>query len=89
MIARSLCSWPSNAKFAQIYWTKYLQPRRQAFAIVSERAKSRNAISTDLDANLAFDTMSAIMLHPLIFQPASESWTAYVYLALSLLLRNA
>jgi AcrR family transcriptional regulator len=79
----------SNAQFAQIYWTKYLQPRRKTFAIVVERAKGRNEISTDLDADLVFDTMSAIMLYALIFQPTSESWTAYVRRSLSLLLSNA
>jgi hypothetical protein len=28
----------SNALFAQVYWKKYLQPRRQTFAIVIEQS---------------------------------------------------
>jgi AcrR family transcriptional regulator len=88
-VAMIISSASSNAQFAQIYWTKYLQPRRQTFAIVLERAKARNEIPTDLDSDLVFDTMSAIMLYALIFQPTSESWTAYVHRALSLLFRNA
>jgi AcrR family transcriptional regulator len=88
-IAMIISSASSNAQFAQIYWTKYLQPRRKTFAIVVERAKVRNEISTDLDSDLVFDTMSAIMLYALIFQPTSESWTAYVRRSLSLLLSNA
>jgi AcrR family transcriptional regulator len=88
-VAMIISSASSNTQFAQIYWTKYLKPRRKTFAIVLERAKARNEIPTDLDSDLVFDTMSAIMLYALIFQPTSESWTAYVHRALSLLLRNA
>jgi AcrR family transcriptional regulator len=84
-VAMIISSASSNAQFAQIYWTKYLQPRRKTFAIVLERAKARNEISADLDSDLVFDTMSAIMLYALIFQPTSESWTDYVNRALSLL----
>jgi AcrR family transcriptional regulator len=84
-----ISSASSNAQFAQIYWTKYLQPRRKTFAIVLQRAKARNEIPADLDSDLVFDTMSGIMLYALIFQPTSESWTAYVHRALSLLFRNA
>jgi AcrR family transcriptional regulator len=88
-VAMIISSASSNTQFAQIYWTKYLQPRRRTFAIVLERAKARNEIPTDLDSDLVFDTMSAIMLYALIFQPTSESWTDYVHRALSLLFRNA
>jgi AcrR family transcriptional regulator len=87
-VAMIISSASSNTQFAQIYWTKYLQPRRKTFEIVLERAKARNEIPTDLDSDLVFDTMSAIMLYALIFQPTSESWTAYVHRALSLLFKN-
>jgi AcrR family transcriptional regulator len=83
-VAMIISSAASNPQFAQIYWTKYLQPRRQNFAIVVERAKTRDEISIDLDSDLLFDTMSAIMLYALIFPPTSESWTAYVCRALNL-----
>jgi AcrR family transcriptional regulator len=82
-----ISSAASNSQFAQIYWTKYLQPRRQTFAIVVERAKTRKEIPIDLDSDLVFDTMSAIMLYALIFPPTSESWATYVRRSLSLLLR--
>jgi len=84
-VAMIIGSASSNPGFAQIYWEKYLQPRRQSFAIVIERAKARNEVPTDLDAGLIFDAMSGIMLYALIFPP-TESWTAYVRRALSLLL---
>jgi AcrR family transcriptional regulator len=85
-VAMIIGSASSNSGFAQIYREKYLQPRRQTFAIVIERAKARNEVPTDLDAGLIFDAMSGIMFYALIFPP-TESWTAYVRRALSLLLR--
>jgi AcrR family transcriptional regulator len=88
-VAMIISSASSNAQFAQIYWIKYLQPRRKTFAIVLERAKTRNEIPVDLDSDLVFDTMSGIMLYALIFQPTSEAWTVYVHRALDLLFRKA
>jgi AcrR family transcriptional regulator len=85
-VAMIISSASSNPEFAEIYWTKYLQPRRQAFAVVLERAKARQEVQADLDPGLVFDTMSGIMLYALIFQPTSESWTEYVRRALNLLL---
>ncbi len=87
-VAMIISSASSNPQFAQIYWTKYLQPRQQAFAVVIERAKTRNEIHANLDPALVFDTMSGIMLYAQIFQPTSESWEAYVRRALHLILRK-
>lgn len=86
-VAMIISSASSNPRFAQIYWEKYLQPRRQAFAIVIERAQARNEVQKDLDSGLVFDTMSGIMLYALIFSPTSESWVVYVRRALSLLFK--
>ncbi|MBD2021946.1 TetR/AcrR family transcriptional regulator [Leptolyngbya sp. FACHB-36] len=86
--AMIISSASSNAQFAEIYWTKYMQPRREAFAVVLERAKARNELQEDLDPGLVFDSMSGIMLYALIFQPNSESWTAHVRRALDLLFRG-
>ena len=88
-VAMIISSASSNSEFAQIYWTKYLQPLRQAFAVVLERAKARKEVQADLDPGLVFDTMSGIMLYALIFQPTSENWTIYVRRALSLLFRES
>lgn len=85
-VAMIISSASSNPEFAQIYWEKYLQPRRQAFDIVIERAKERNEVSADLDSGLVFDTMSSIMLYALIFPPISETWDAYVRRSLRLCL---
>ena len=61
-VAMIIGSASSNPGLAQIYWEKYLQPRRKSFAVIIERAKTRNEIPTDLDSDLVFDTMSGIML---------------------------
>ena len=87
-VAMIVSSASSHPEFAQIYWTKYLQPRRQAFSVVLERAKARNEIPADLDPGLIFDIMSGIMLYSLIFQPTNESWETYVRRALALLLKE-
>ncbi len=87
-VAMIISSASSNAQFAQIYWEKYLQPRRTTFAVVLERAKARKEIPIDVDSDLVFDAMSGIMLYALIFQPTSESWMIYVRRSLSFLLRS-
>jgi AcrR family transcriptional regulator len=85
-VSMIISSASSNSEFAQIYWKKYLQPRREAFDIVIKRAKSRNEVSQDLDSGLVFDTMSGIMLYAMIFQPTTESWEDYVRRSLRLIL---
>ncbi|WP_013324667.1 TetR/AcrR family transcriptional regulator [Gloeothece verrucosa] len=87
-VAMIISSASSNSQFAEIYWTKYLQPRRQAFAVVIERAKARNEIQADVDSGLVFDVMSGIMLYALIFPPTTESWSQYVRRALHLLFKG-
>jgi AcrR family transcriptional regulator len=84
-VAMIISSAASNEQFAQIYRTKYLQPRREAFTVVIERAKKRNEIPTDLDPGLIFDSISGIMLYALIFPPTTESWSKWVRRALNLL----
>ncbi|WP_299484715.1 TetR/AcrR family transcriptional regulator [Acaryochloris sp. IP29b_bin.137] len=84
-VAMIISSASSNSGFAQVYWKKYLQPRKQAFASVIERAKARQEVANDVDAGLVFDTMSGIMLYALIFPPA-EAWTDYIRRALKLVL---
>jgi hypothetical protein len=85
-VAMIVSSAAGNAQFAQIYWDKYLEPRRAAFAIVIERAKARKEIPADLDPGLVFDAMSGIMLYALIFPPPTDSWSCYVRRALQLVL---
>ncbi|MDJ0634224.1 MAG: TetR/AcrR family transcriptional regulator [Xenococcaceae cyanobacterium MO_188.B29] len=87
-LAMIISSAASNSSFAQIYWAKYLLPRREAFAVVIERAKIRNEIQANLDPGLVFDSMSGIMLYALIFPPKTESWTDYVRRALHLLFQG-
>ena len=88
-VAMIISSASTNSQFAQLYWKHYLQPRRQAFSAVIERAQARNEVKDDLDPSLVFDTMSGIMLYASIFQPTSESWQVHVRRALHLLLEGA
>ncbi|MDY6900461.1 MAG: TetR/AcrR family transcriptional regulator [Cyanobacteriota bacterium] len=77
-VATIISSASSNSEFARIYSEKYLQPRKEAFAVVIERAKARKEVRVDLDANFVFDVMSGMMLYGLIFPPTSETWEKYV-----------
>ena len=79
----------NSDRFAMIYRQKYLQPRREAFASIIERAKIRKEIKADVDADLVFDAMSGIMLYALIFPPTTESWSEYVRRGLNLILAGA
>lgn len=88
-VAMIINSASSNSQFARIYSEKYLQPRRDAFAVVLERAKARKEIPVDLEPGIVFDMMSGIMLYGLIFQPTVESWHSYVRRALSCLLKTS
>lgn len=78
IVAMIISNKSNNPQFAQIYWTKYLQPRRESFATVIERAKARKEIKESLDPFLVFDSMSGMILYSLIFLPSSESWESYV-----------
>lgn len=81
-VATIISSASSNSEFARIYAEKYLQPRKEAFTVVIQRAKIRNEVRLDLDADFVFDVMSGMMLYGLIFPPTSESWEEYVRRAL-------
>jgi AcrR family transcriptional regulator len=77
----------SSPQFAQVYWTKYLLPRRQAFHVAIKRAKARNEIPADTDSDLVFDLMSGIMLYALVFMPSVEPVEAYIRRAVGLILK--
>ena len=79
----------SNSTFAQIYWKKYLAPRRQAFGAIIDRAKARGEVDPDLDPDLVFDTMSGIMLYALIFPTISTDWIVHVRQSIDLLMRRS
>jgi AcrR family transcriptional regulator len=86
-VAMIISSAASNPGFAQIYWDKYLEPRRTAFASVIDRAKARGEVDQALDPDLVFDTLSGIMLYALIFPPVRQSWQDYVRCALGLIFK--
>jgi AcrR family transcriptional regulator len=77
----------NSPKFAQVYWEKYLKPRRQAFCTVIERAKERKEIRPDTDSDLVFDLISGVMLYTLVFQPSHEPLEIYIRRAIATFLR--
>ena len=89
IIALIINTASSSPQFAQVYWTKYMLPRREAFVAVLERAKRRHQVQVNLDSCLAFDLISGAMLYALIFYPAAESWKAHVRGVLEAFLRSS
>jgi AcrR family transcriptional regulator len=72
-----------NSQLVNVYRTKYLQPRREAFAVVLERAKVRNEISTDINSDIIFDMLNGMILFSLI---SKTTKTFEIYSVLSLIL---
>jgi AcrR family transcriptional regulator len=73
-VAMIVSSAAGNAEFANLYWERYLQPRRQAFRVVVERAAMRGEVPNDLDPALVFDIMSGVMLYTLLFEASADAW---------------
>jgi hypothetical protein len=72
-----------------VYWTRYLQPRRQAFAVVFERAKVRHEVPADLDSDLVFDAIGGLMLYALVFPESTTSWETRIRQTVRLLIDGA
>ncbi|MHC5723366.1 MAG: TetR/AcrR family transcriptional regulator [Nostoc sp.] len=78
----------SNPQFAEVYWTKYTKLRREAFAKILERAKSRGEIHKDADVDLIIDLVSGSLYYALIFKPTAEPVEAYIRRTMNLLLKG-
>jgi AcrR family transcriptional regulator len=78
----------SNPQFAEVYWTKYTKLRREAFAKVLERAKSRGEIHNNADVDLIIDLVSGSLYYALIFKPTAEPVEAYMRRTINLLLKG-
>ncbi|MEH2375771.1 TetR/AcrR family transcriptional regulator [Nostoc sp.] len=78
----------SNPQFAEVYWTKYTKLRREAFAKILERAKSRGEIHKDADVDLIIDLVSGSLYYALIFKPTAEPVEAYMRRTMNLLLKG-
>ena len=79
----------SNPKFADIYWKKYLLPRRQATAVIFERAKAKGELAQEVDINLIFDLMTGLLFRLVIFKPETEAIADFGRRALKFLLQSA
>ncbi|QSJ20823.1 TetR/AcrR family transcriptional regulator [Nostoc sp. UHCC 0702] len=78
----------SNPQFAQVYWKRYIQLRREAFAKVLERAKFRGEIHLDADIDLIIDLVSGSLYYALIFKPTTEPVEAYMRRTIDILFKG-
>ncbi|MFN6468262.1 MAG: TetR/AcrR family transcriptional regulator [Nostoc sp. SerVER01] len=78
----------SNPQFAEVYWTKYIKLRREAFAKVLERAQSRAEINDNADIDLIIDLVSGSLYYALIFKPTTEPVEAYMRRTIDILVKG-
>ncbi|WP_143167709.1 TetR/AcrR family transcriptional regulator [Chroogloeocystis siderophila] len=75
-------------QFAEIYWKKYVIPRRKAASIIFKRAKARGEMSPDVDPDLICDLMTGLLFKSILFQPETEEIKSYMRRALDFLLQG-
>ncbi|BCL35289.1 TetR/AcrR family transcriptional regulator [Nostoc sp. MS1] len=78
----------NNPQFAQLYWAKYTKPRREAFATILKRAKSRQEIKPDADIDLIINLLSGSLYYALIFQPTTEPLETYMRRTMQVLMKG-
>jgi len=74
--------------FAEIYWKKYVIPRRKVASVIFERAKARGELSPEVDADLICDLMTGLLFKSILFQPETEQIESYMRRALDFLLKG-
>lgn len=77
----------TNPQFAEIYWKKYVAPRRKAVSVIFDRAKARGELSQTVDTELICDLMTGLLFKSILFQP-DEPIEAYMRRALNFLLKG-
>lgn len=77
----------TNPQFAEIYWKKYVSPRRKAVSVIFDRAKARGELSQNVDIELVCDLMTGLLFKSILFQP-DEPIEDYMRRALDFLLKG-
>lgn len=78
----------TSPQFADIYWKKYILPRRKAASVILERGKARGELCQDVDIDLIFDFMTGLLFKAVIFEPETEPLENYMRRALKFLLKG-
>lgn len=78
----------TSPQFAEIYWQKYMLPRRQAVSVIFDRAQARGELTQDLDLAMICDLMTGLLYRLILFQPQDEGIEQYMRRAFDFLLRD-
>ncbi|WP_421873276.1 TetR/AcrR family transcriptional regulator [Nitratireductor rhodophyticola] len=73
LLARIIGSVPDAPDLLEIYWEVHIAPRRAAFNIILERARSEGALSPKTDADMFQDMFSGALMHELLLKPGAKS----------------
>lgn len=58
-----------NPQLSEVYWENFVDPRRESFAYVLERGKSRSELREDLDIDVTIDLLADLLLYLALFNP--------------------
>ena len=73
MAARLIGSVPTCPKLMEIYWKKYMTPRREIIRGLLERARNERLIRADSDPELLMDLISGAIVHHSMLRPGRRS----------------
>jgi len=79
----------TSPQFADIYWKKYVLPRRRVASLVLDRAKERHELALSVDNDMICDLMTGLLYRLVIFESDAEQSADYMRRALTFLLKNA
>lgn len=78
-MANVLAGAIGNKDLMDIYWEKFVMPRRDAFIHVLERGKSLGKLRHDLDVEIIVDILGGLLVYQLLFSPdkllSPDFWT--------------
>lgn len=68
----------SSPQFAQIYYSKHIEPYRDEFAMLFDRAKSRGEITHSIDSGFFLDLVGGSIFYVLMFKPDEAAIEAHI-----------
>jgi AcrR family transcriptional regulator len=77
-IALIISTASSSPQFAQIYYSKYIAPHRDALAVLFDRATQRGEIERSIDAEFFVDLVASSILYAIMFKPTLSAIESHI-----------
>lgn len=88
VLALVVATAADNPSFKDIYWSRYVLPRRKALQRSLEKGQKRGEIRDDANLSLLMDLISGALLHRLLVDPREDTLEDYVRRTARELLRS-